>query len=78
MQAPVCSTDILSIEIWAAASEVTPIYYSKCYLHNISTARAHNPTLNVPLLHFGPKVAHISHLEQAILKQKMFAFHSII
>ena len=75
MQAPICSTEILSIEIWAAASEVTPIYYSKCYLHNISTARAHNPTLNVPLLQSGPKVAH---LERAFLKQKMFAFHSII
>ena len=35
-------TEILSIEFWAAASEVTPIYYSKSYLHNISTARAHS------------------------------------
>ena len=78
MQAPICSTEILSIEIWAVASEVTPIYYSKCYLHNISTARAHDSTLNVPLFQFGPKVAHISHMGQAILKQKMFAFHSII
>ena len=50
-------TEILSIEFWAAASEVTPIYYSKCYLHNISTARAHNLTLSIPLLQyqvFGP------------------------
>ena len=42
---------ILSIEFWAAANEVTPIYYSKCYLHNISIARAHNLTLNIPLFH---------------------------
>ena len=39
-------TKILSIEFWAAASELTTIYYSKCYLHNISTARAHDMTLN--------------------------------
>ena len=39
----ICSgTEILSIEFCAAASEVTPIYHSKSYLHNVSTARAHS------------------------------------
>ena len=50
-------TETLSIKFWAAVSELTTIYYSKCYLHDISTARAHNMTLNIPLLQhqvFGP------------------------
>ena len=33
-------TKIRSIEFWAAVRELTIIYYSKCYLHDISTARA--------------------------------------
>ena len=39
-------TKILSIKFWAAASELTTNYCSKCYLHDISTARAHDMTLN--------------------------------
>ena len=43
-------TEILSIEFWAAVSELTMIYYSNCYLYDTSTARANNMALNIPLL----------------------------